>query len=77
MNDSTSCGLIKGKISKKNGSSAEFQCSLAVVIGIDRYGNGIPPLSMATTHGFTLRFFLPFEEQGYISVDIKNDILIL
>ncbi|MCI5137185.1 MAG: hypothetical protein D3922_01935, partial [Candidatus Electrothrix sp. AR1] len=65
MADKNERGLTKGKGSGKKSSSPKFQRSLAVVIGIDRYSNGIPPLSTAVNDARELADILKKEEHGY------------
>ncbi len=64
MADNNERGLTTGKGSGKKSSSYEFRRSLAVVIGIDKYTNTIPPLSTAVNDARELEKTLE-NEHGY------------
>ncbi|MCI5137760.1 MAG: caspase family protein, partial [Candidatus Electrothrix sp. AR1] len=76
MTDSTSRGLTWGKASANKRQSSKFKTSLAVVIGIDRYSNGIPPLSTAVNDATKLAEILK-EEHGYeVTLLIDEDVTV-
>ncbi|MCI5124901.1 MAG: hypothetical protein D3925_10590, partial [Candidatus Electrothrix sp. AR5] len=65
MTDEKERGLTTGKASTESSTSSEFRRSLAVVIGIDQYINGIPPLSTAVNDAVGLAEILKGKEHGY------------
>ncbi|WP_446010859.1 caspase family protein [Candidatus Electrothrix sp.] len=58
-------GLKRKNDSSSNDKSSKFQRSFAVVIGIDKYINSIPPLSTAVNDAQGLTDILKGEEHGY------------
>ncbi|RWX45287.1 Caspase domain-containing protein [Candidatus Electrothrix aarhusensis] len=64
MTDTTERGLILGNKSADKSTSSVFKRSIAVVIGIDKYSKGIPPLSTAVNDACALAKILK-KEHGY------------